>query len=145
MSKQVRIVSADGLSVFELRNPAGGLVVESVQPPEENARETVIVADNVDGDYATVSDDAAGVLTVFCRVRGSSWPQTTTRWLAARTAYRAERNFYVETVIDGVTTRYRTRRPNVTAGDLTGEAIANNMQTYVLRFPVQPNPTITIA
>jgi hypothetical protein len=145
MSVLARIVSADESSTFELRDLAAGLVVESIQPPEENMRETVVVQDGVDGSYPTSEADDAGILVVFCRVQGDSWAQVTTRWQAARTAYRAEREFYVETVVHGVTTRYRARRPNVTGGPLTGEAIAECVQTYQLRFPVQPNPTISIA
>lgn len=145
MTVQVHIVKADGVTVFELRDNANGLFVEAVQRPEENVRENVVVQDNVDGDYATTEADAAGTLTVFSRVEGATWAQCTTRWQAVRTAYRAERNFYVETIVNGVTTRYRARRPNVTEGPESGEAIAECTQTYVLRFPVQPNPTISIA
>lgn len=144
MSVMVRIVSADESDVLELRNPAAGLFVESVQPPEENVTETVVEADSVDGDYAVTEKDAAGELVVFCRVEGASWAQCTTRWQAVRTAYRAERNFYVETVIHGVTTRYRARRPNVGGAPLSGESIANCQQNYQLRFRVQPNPIVTI-
>lgn len=141
----VRVVKSDESATFQLRNNAAGLFVEGVQPPEENVEENVVTQDGVDGDYAVSERDTAGILTVVVRVEGTSWPQTTTRWQAARTAYRAERNFYVETEIDGVTTRYRARRPNVTGGQLTPEDVANSTQRYVLRFPVQPNPTITIA
>lgn len=142
----VRIVAADGVTVvFELNNPAAGLSVESIQPPDFDAVKVRETADGVDGDYTVGETDAADDLIVNVRVDGSTWGQTTTRWLAARTAYRAQARYFVETEIQGVTIRYRTERPeNVRGVETTSESLVLNEQTYAIRWHVQPNPTITV-
>ena len=145
MSRAVRIVSSDESDTFDLRDPVNGYFVEAVTPPEENVRDTRVQSDFVDGSYRVTEVDDDGVLVVFARVEGATWGQVTARWMAARAAYRAESNFYVETEIDGVTTRYRAERPNVAPAQTTGEVIASAFQTYQLRFRVQPNPLVTIA
>lgn len=140
----VRIVSLDESDTFELRNPAGGLFVESLTLPEEATREVRITAPRVDGSFLIATADEDGFVGVGMRVEGSSWAQCTSRWQAVRTAYRADDEFYLETEIEGVTTRYFAERPAVSPAGLDGSTVATLRQWYQLRFRVQPNPSVTI-
>jgi hypothetical protein len=140
----VRIIASDGVTeVFDFNDHTAGMVVVSRQEFGDEANKSRVEADGVDGDYLVDETDAAGDYIVYVRVEGSTWPECTTRWLAARAAYRAEANYYLEVEVQGVTTRYRTGRPDSVqpgASDLI-----NNRQTYMIRWHVQPNPTISIA
>lgn len=140
----MRIIASDGVTeVFDFNNIAGGFEVVSVQGPEDATTKTRVEADGVDGDYDVQERDAAGDLVLVVRVSGATWAQCASRWVSARAGYRAESRYYVETEFEGVTTRYRTGRPDgVQPGD--PDLIATN-QTYSIRWHVQPNPTITFA
>lgn len=142
----VRIIAADGTTeVFDFNDRVGGFTVETVQIPDEESEKTRVTADLVDGEYTVRERDAAGDLVLLVRVEGSSWAEVTSRWQAARAAYRAEPRFYLEVEIEGVTTLYRTERPdNVQGGSLESVNLVRRRQTYQLRFRVQPNPTVTI-
>lgn len=140
----VRIVAADGTTeVFDFNDRDGGFAVELIQGPDFEMVKVREVADDVDGDYTVSQRDAAGDITVVVRVEGSTWGQTTTRWEAARTAYRSESRYYLEIEIEGVTTRYRTEQPeSVQPGPAN---LVLRRQTYAIRWHVQPNPTVTVA
>ena len=139
----VRIIASDGVTeVFNFNDEAAGIWVTSVQEPDDEVSRTRKEADHVDGDYEVEEHDAAGDLVVIVYVEGSTWAQCKTRWQAARAAYRAEARYYVEVELEGVKTVYRTGRPDsVQPGD---PDLKNRLQTYSLRWHVQPNPTITI-
>ena len=142
----VRVVESEGTTVsLDFNDVAGGLSVETVQEPEENVREIKVAAPRVNGRYRVAEADDEGELVVVVRVTAATWSECMAIWQAARTAYRAERVFYVETEIEGVTVRYEAGRPNVTPAGLESSSLLLKEQTYVLRFPVQPNPVVTIA
>lgn len=140
----VRIIASDGVTeVIDFNDHTVGLSVVSRQEFGDETDKSRVNADGVDGDYDVDETDAAGDYIVFVRVEGSTWPECTTRWLAARTAYRAEAHYFLEVEVEGVTTRYRTGRPDsVQPGE---PDLKNRRQTYAIRWHVQPNPTITVA
>lgn len=142
----VRIVAADGTTVSaNLNDPTNGLSVVSVQEPEDSVRDIRVTAPRVDGSFRVAEADDDGSLVVVVDVDGTSWGQVETRWQAVRTAYRAESSFFVETEIEGVTKRWRTERPDVSFAGIESASLVSKIQTYSLRFRVQPNPTVTIA
>lgn len=145
-SVDVRVVAADGATVrANLNDPDNGLVVEFYQEPDESRREVTVESDYVDGDYAVAGRDTAGTHVVVLRVEGSTWGEVETRWQAVRTAYRADSGFYLETATEGVTKRWECRRPDVSPGATENVSLMHKAQGYTLRFPVQPNPTVTVA
>jgi hypothetical protein len=140
----VRIIAADGTTVLaNLNDPPNGLSVITVQEPEETVRAIRTTAPRVDGSYRAAEAEDDGFLVVVVEVDGTSWSQTETRWQAVRTAYRTEWDFYIETEIEGVTKLWRTERPDVAPAGLESASLVLKMQTYSLRFRVQPNPTVT--
>lgn len=140
----VRIVAADGVTVlFDFNDHTLGMSVVSRQELSDDVSVTRVEADHVDGDYDVEEHDAAGDYVALVRVQGDTWPQVTTRWLAARAAYRTTGYYFLEVEVEGVITRFRTRRPDsVQPGE---PDLLNRRQTYQIRWHVQPNPTITIA
>ena len=145
-SVAVRLIASDGSTVLlDFDDDAAGLAVETCQEPDENVREVRVTAPRVDGGFRVAEAYDEGVLVLVVRCTGSTWAQCSTRWQAARTAYRSESFYFLETVIEGVTTRYRTERPNVTPAGMESENLVLKEQTYSLRFTVQPSPTVTIA
>lgn len=145
-SVAVRIIGNDASTEYaDLNDTANGLAVETLQQPDDAVRAVVVDSEYVDGDYAVAEADAAGTLVVVLTVEGSTWGQVETRWQAVRTAYRTDANFYIETAVEGVTKRWATRRPDVSPGGTDASNLMGKAQTFVLRFPVQPNPTVTVA
>lgn len=142
MDVSVRVVAYDGVTeLVDFNDHAEGLFVEAVQDPEQTVRAVTTTAARVDGEFRVSEADAGGVLEVRVRVEGSSWAECVQRWEAARAAYRSESYYFVEKVEEGVTTRWRAYRPNVTPGPAN---LVLKRQTYVLRFDVQPNPSVTV-
>ncbi len=142
----LRIVASDGSTlVKELNDPDNGLAVETIQDPEENTRKVYATAPLVDGDALVAEAADAADLVAVVRVEGATWAEVATRWQACRTAYRAEATYYLETEIEGVTTRYRTERPDVASAGTGIENLMGRGQTFSIRWHVQPNPTVTVA
>jgi hypothetical protein len=140
----VRIVGSDGTTVrADLNDPNNGLSVVSVQEPEETVRSIRTTAPRVDGSYRVAEAEDDGFLVVVVDVDGTTWAQCETRWQAVRTAYRTEWDFYVETEIEGVTKRWRTERPDVAPVGIESASLVSKIQSYSLRFRVQPNPTVS--
>ena len=139
-----RIIESDGTTVaLDFNDHTAGLVLVSHQEPEENVRHIRTSAARVDGSFSVAQASDDGFLTLIVRVSGSTWAECMSRWEAARAAYRAESHFYIEVEAEGVTTRWRTERPDVAPAGSDASALANKRQTYSLRFRVQPHPTVT--
>ena len=142
----VRIVAADGVTVrSNLNDVANGLSILSVQEPEDAVRTIRVTAPRVDGSFPVAYADDSGFLVVIIDVEGTTWAQVETRFQAVRTAYRTEFYFFVETEVEGVTKRWRTERPDVVPSITESVSLVSKSQTYSIRFPVQPNPDVTIA
>lgn len=142
----VRILSSDGATVrVDLDDHANGLSVQSgVSLPEMQERQGRATSPYAHGSAPTslpVDDD--GILRVVVRVEGASWAQCAQRWAVVRAAWKAEPAFVVETVIEGVVTRWRAERAGVVPGEVSSSSLITKWQTYALRFLVQPNPTIS--
>lgn len=139
----VRVIASDEVTVLvDFNDRANGLVTESVDGPDQNVRAVTTTAPRVDGEFRVAEADDGGSLQVVVRVEGSTWAECVTRWQAARTAYRSESYYFVEVEEDGVTTRWRSYRPDVTPGPAD---LVLMRQRYALRFQVQPNPSVIVA
>ena len=140
----VRVIASNGTTVLvDFNDHAKGLSVVSTQEPEESVRAITTSAPRVNGAFRVAEADEGGILQVVVLVEGSTWAQCSSRWQAARTAYRSESYYFVETETEGVTTRWRAYRPDVAPGPVLSTSLAQKRQTYVLRFQTQPNPTVT--
>lgn len=142
----LRLVSNDGATLLaELYDSVNGLTVETVQEPEENLREGRVTSSRVPGSFQVWAVPDDGFLTAIVRVEGTSWAECTSRWQAVRAAFLAEPRFFIEMKYEGVTTTWRTERPNVSPGPLESVNLLRKRQTYQMRFRVQPNPVVTVA
>jgi hypothetical protein len=131
--------------IVELRDPDEGLFVEAFMPPPENVREARRKpARGHGGNRLGVKLDDEGTAQVILRVEGASWGEVQTRWGAVRAGLRAFPDFYLEEVVDGVTTRWVAERGNVTPSEHVGEAIASAFIVQDLRFTCQPFPSVEI-
>jgi hypothetical protein len=145
-SVSLRIIASDGSTlVKEFNAPDAGLSVETVQEPGDTTRKVYASSPLVDGDAVVAEVDDAGDLVAVVTVEGATWAEVTSRWQACRTAYRAESTYYLETEVEGVTTRYRTERPDVAAAGVEAANLMGKRQTYSIRWHVQPNPSVTVA
>lgn len=145
----VRLLEVGTLDVLvDLHDPDNGFdITDEIVLPNPNQRQGRLKSARAHGSYgvgARLDDD--GLLVIRVGVFGSSWGQCTTRVLAMVAGLRSADRFYVETELDGVTTRWFCDAPV----DVNPEPIeivdrAANMQRYELRFLVQPNPTVVIA
>lgn len=142
---QLRILDSSGSLVLDLNDQSLGLSVETIAPPEDVTRRARVTSPRVSGDYTVAEAEDAGDLVAMVRVEGTSWGQCAARWQTVRTAYRAERSYFIETSIEGVTTRWSTEWPDsVQPGQLSSANLHLKEQTYSIRWHVQPNPTVTI-
>ena len=142
-SVAVNIVSLAGDTLIDLNDQASGYTVMVDPIPLDEPRiEGKTSSPFVNGGSAAWGRDDESTLAVVVQVRGSSWPEVTARRRTMKAAYKASMHFYLDVVIQGVTTRYRARIPSV-GGQITTENLMHNFIDLVLTFPVQPNPTVT--
>jgi hypothetical protein len=132
--------------IVELRDPENGLFVEAFMPPPDNVREARRKpARGHGGNRVGVKLDDEGTAQVVLRIEGTDWPDVQTKWAAIRAGLRAFDDFYLEEVVDGVTTRWLAERGNVTPAEHVGEIIASAFIVQDLRFTCQPFPSVDIA
>lgn len=143
----LRVVAADGVTVRgDLHDDANGLhLMSPVILPQDDARRERYSSPRSHGDFVSGPPlDEPGELVVTVDVSGASWGQVETRWQAVRGWLRAEWDFFVEYEAEGVVTRWRTERPNISVPEHTPGDLKAKRLTYQLRFVCQPNPTVTI-
>ena len=96
----------------------------------------------VAGDFEVVAVPAAGRIDVVLLVTGSTWVEVNTRYRTAREWWRQSGSFHLDVTMEGDTLRYLARRPDVQSAALeTGNLVALD-RSFVLSFPVQPNPVV---
>lgn len=132
--------------VLDFNDHTLNLHVQDWLPPEETWRKRRTDPDNVDGAFPYTRKLTANALILSVHVHDdTTWDAAEANWEVARAAYGAAEFFWLETQVQGVTRRYLAESPDVTPEGITAQTIASRWLTYVLRFPVQPNPTVTIA
>ncbi len=133
--------------IVELRDPANGLFVEAFMPPLDTVREARRKPSRGHGgNRVGVKLDDEGTAQVILRIEGASWDAVQDVWWnTIRPGLRAQPDFYLEEVVDGVTTRWLAERGNVTPADHVGEEIANAFTVVRILFTCQPFPTVEIA
>lgn len=144
---RLRELTAPNDVIVELRDPANGLFVEAFMPPIENVREARRrPARGHGGNRVGVKLDDESTAQVILRVEGASWDQVVDRWWnTVRPGLRAFDDFYLEEVVDGVTTRWVAERGNVTPAEHVGEEIAAAFTVHRILFTCQPFPSVVIA
>lgn len=144
----LRVVAADGTTVRgDLNDQANGLTLMAplVLPQDEVSRARYR-SPRAKGDFTSgppLDDPSELVATV--EVTGATWAQVETRWDTVRGWVKAEWDFFIEYEVEGVTTRWRTERPNIAVAEQTSSDYRSLALTYQLRFITQPNPVVTIA
>lgn len=140
----VKLFAIDGTTlIFDMSDEAAGYEVVDVTPADESAARVTTTSPFVNGAFPVSERDDAGAYAVQVRVRGTTWAQVETRRLALRTAYRSAFSYLLDVTLEGVTTRYRASRPNVTGDTITSDNLDGLWRVLLLTFPVQPNPTVT--
>jgi len=127
----------------DLHDHANGLSLGvPVDDGEDTLRRIVIDSPFVDGDFEVIATPAAGRVDVVLMVEGSTWPQMMTRYRTARGWWRQSGSFHLDVTLEGETTRYLARRPDVTSEAVEPVNLAGKFRSFVLSFPVQPNPVV---
>lgn len=143
---EVRLIEVGSLDpIVDFHDPDNGVdVAGKLLPPVTNQRQGRLKVARVRGSFPVgprVEDDGSFVIPVL--VFGSSWPVTEQRFLDLYDAIRSADEFYIETVLSGVTRRWFCDAP-VDIEPVESDR-GNNRQRYDLVFLVQPNPTVVIA
>lgn len=141
----VRLLEVGTLTqIVDFHDPDNGVdVAGKIGRPLPNQRQGRLKSARVHGSFpvgARLDDD--GVLSLPVLVFGSSWPETEQRFVDLLDSIHAHDEFYIETELSGVTTRWLCDAP-VDFDDIVHDR-KNNRQTYRLTFLVQPNPTVVI-
>ena len=142
---RLRHIDTDAI-LIELRDPALGRFVESFVPPTEDVRRAGRKpARGHGGNRVGQLLDDEGTAQLILRLEGADWPDVTQKWLDVRAGLRAQPDFILEEVVDGVTTRWVAERGNVTPAEHVGEVIASAFLVQQIRFLCQPFPSVVIA
>ena len=96
----------------------------------------------VAGDFEVLAVPAAGTVQVVLTVTGSTWPEMMSNYRTARDWWRQSGSFLLDVTLEGETTRYLARRPDVSSDAVAPIHLSNHRRTFVLSFPVQPNPVV---
>lgn len=145
----VRLLAIGTLAeIVELHDPDNGVLIgDEIVPPAPNRRQRRLKWARTHGSFpigTPLFDD--GTLIVPISVQGTTWAQQQTRYAAVYEALTSADEFYVETVLSGVTTRYYCDAPvDVFPSPITGPARVLRELDYELRFLVQPRPVVVIA
>lgn len=143
---EVKVEIHDGVTsaiLGDLNDQALGLSV-GVPMDVDDDRLRRIVTDSpfVAGNFEVIATPDGGRLDVPLLVTGSTWVEVNTRYRSAREWWRQAGSFFLDVTIEGDTVRYRARRPDVTPARLeTGNVVALD-RSFLLSFPVQPDPVV---
>jgi hypothetical protein len=143
---EVAVEIHDGVTATilgDLNDIANGLSVGvPIDDDDDNLRRITTDSPFVEGDFEIIATPAAGRVEVVLLVTGSTWVEVNTRYRAAREWWRQSGSFHLDVTVDGNAIRYLARRPDVTTAPLeTGNVTALD-RSYLLTFPVQPNPVV---
>ena len=142
----LRIIAADGTTVRgDLHDHDNGRHLAPIVMPQGDIEWATYTSPRPHGDFTSgAPTDAPGELIATVTVEAASWPAVEASWEVVRGWVRAEWHFYIEHEVEGVVTRWRTRRPNIGIPSRSAVDYQNRRLTYQLRFVCQPNPTVTV-
>ena len=142
----VHIEIHDGVSATilgDLNDQAVGLSVGvPMDTDDDRMRRVLTDSPFVAGDFEVIATPAAGVLEVVLMVQGSTWAELNTRYRTARDWWRQAGSFHLDVTIEGDAVRYIARRPDVSAAPLEPGNLVSLDRSWLLSFPVQPNPVV---
>ena len=126
-----------------LNDVANGLSVGVPLDDDDDRLERITTSSPfVKGDFEVIATPAAGRLEMVLMVEGSTWVELATRYRAARAWWRQAGYFHLDVTLEGDTLRYLARRPDVSAEALNNGNLVALDRSYVLSFPVQPDPVV---
>lgn len=143
---EVSIEIHDGVSATilgDLHDHDNGLSIGvPVDDRADNLDRIVTSSPFVKGNFEILAREDAGTVEVALTVTGSSWPAMMTNYRTAREWWRQSGSFHLDVTLQGETTRYLARRPDVASEPVRPIHLANNRRAFFLSFPVQPNPVV---
>lgn len=142
MSCWLVTMESDGTPRSTWDAAAGMKVLEPLESPLPTWEHSEVSSPVVDGVFGVHSSIGGMALTVRVQVKGASWGQVEGRVRDLIADVSATHRLQVATVVDGVATTWRARRPNASA-PITNAGFLANTRTVELTFPVLPHPTIT--
>lgn len=148
VSIAARVVSIDTTTVLaDLEDEANGLTLLGNLPdPEWDKVTGRATAFYMHGSAPTgLPRIVDGRVPLRVEVKGSTWAQAMTRRGALWTAVNAEPVFYLELVVEGVTTRYVAELASWIPDEVGAADIKAGRTGVTLVFLVQPFPEVTIA
>ena len=137
-----RIRDAAGAILLDL-NDGVSYVLASWSDDEEVAESVTAQSPWVDGDAEEMYRLAATIIEVQVRVKGSTWAQVEGNRKALADAVKAASTWVLERELEGVSVKWRARRPLSILSPVTSVDIANRRRYVTLRIPVQPSPSIS--
>jgi hypothetical protein len=143
----LRVIASNGTDeVYDFNDRASGVTTETIQEPSPATKKIRTDSPLVDGDVTVAWAMAAGDLVAVVRFEGATWGACQAEYQSAEAALFAEGTYYLETVIEGVTKRWRAEVPDeIAPGPLESVNLYRKRQTYSIRWHVQPNPSVTVA
>ena len=146
MSRQIsgtaRILSLANDVLLDL-NDGDAYVLASWSDDEEVADSVTEESGYVDGDAEISYRLTATIIEVQVRVKGTTYAQVEGRRKALSDAVKAAPVWLLQRELEGVSVKWRARRPIYIGSPIDSAGIANRRRTVTLRIPVQPNPTVT--
>ena len=140
----VLLKSFDGATtLIDFNDQTIGLSVVEVSPLDESVDRGIVSSPFVDGEFPAWERDGAGVYGVLVGLDGATWAEVEAARIALRAAYRSATRFLLVVSVEGVTSTFIARRPDVTSGTVTSSNLTAKYRELLLSFPVQPNPTVT--
>ena len=143
---EVRVEIHDGVTATilgDLNDQALGLSVGVPLTDDDDVMRRVTTdSPFVAGDFEIVAVPEAGRVDVMLLVTGSSWVEMNTRYRVAREWWRQTGTFLLDVTLEGDTVRYLARRPDVSSAPLVTGDLVSMDRTWLLSFPVQPNPVV---
>lgn len=145
---EARLVSFDGSTVLhELEDEANGFVLlDNIPDPEWDRTTGRATAFYMHGSAPTGPPRVVdGQIALRQEIIAATWPEVMTKRTALYDAWNAEPVFYLDFVVEGVTTRYRVEARSWVPDALTARAVTEGRTAVTLVFIVQPFPEVTIA
>lgn len=143
---EVSIEIHDGVTATilgDLNDRANGLTVGvPLVDDADQLRRITTDSPFVSGDFEVIATPTAGRLDVVLVTRGLTYAFMMSNYRAARGWWRQPGSFYLDVTIEGDGLRYLARQPDVTSSRLEPSNLVSVSRSWLLSFPVQPNPVV---
>lgn len=136
-----------------IRTDANVVLLDLNQPPfvlvawsEDEEVAEVLTSESgwADGDTEDNYRLLATVIEVMVRIECATWPEVEQQFhMVLKPALKAASTWLLEREMEGVSIKWRARRPLLISSPTTTEDVLNHQRTVTFRVPVQPTVSIT--